>query len=303
VRIYTKGKVTGDFHVAGFPAVPVYLLDGPEPVLFDAGWSFISHLYTRDIREILGRREPAYLLLSHSHFDHVGAVSSFKRIWPNLKIAGSPRIGEILARPGAVQLIRNLNRDSAGLARKYGLEPSEEDPFAPFDLDLRLTGGEVIQAGPELSVHVIHAPGHTWDFMSYWVPEKRILIGSEALGCEDSAGYIQPEFLVDYDAYRRSLQTLVNLDAEVLCPGHRVVVTGQDEVKSYLRESVETAEAFVVMVEGFLGEEDGDVEKTVVRVRMAEWDPKPYPKQPEAPYLLNTRARVKNILERMNRAI
>lgn len=82
-----------------------------------------------------------------------------------------------------------------------------------------------------------------------------------------------------------------------------MVVTGRDEVKSYLRESVETAEAFVAMVEGFLGEEDGDVEKTVVRVRMAEWDPKPYPKQPEAPYLLNTRARVKNILERMNPAI
>ncbi|MEW6669939.1 MAG: MBL fold metallo-hydrolase [Thermodesulfobacteriota bacterium] len=300
MHIYTTGEITRDFYVAGFSWVPVYLLDGPEPVLFEAGWSFLAHVYERDIRAILGDRQPAYLFLSHSHFDHVGAASAFKRIWPDIKIAASPRIQEILSRPGAVQLIRDLNRGAAGLVRRFGLEPLAQDPFEPFDVDLRLVGGEVIQAGPGVSIQVIHAPGHTWDFMSYWIPERRILIGSEALGCEDSAGRIQPEFLVDYDAYLESLQTLSNLDAEVICPGHGVVVTAPD-VKEYLRQSVETAEAFVAMVEGFLQEEGGDVEAAVVRVRIAEWDPKPYPKQPEAPYLLNTRARVKSILERMRR--
>jgi 2-aminobenzoylacetyl-CoA thioesterase len=300
VHIYTKGEITEGFHVTGLSWVPVYLLEGSEPVLFDAGWSCIAHHYERDIRAVLGDRHPAYLFLSHSHFDHVGAASTFKRVWPDLKIAGAPRTQEILARPGAVQLIRNLNRECAGLAKKYGLEPLTEDPFEPFDLDLRLAGGEVIQVSPEVSVHVIHAPGHTWDFMSYWIPEKGILIGSEALGCEDSAGSIQPEFLVDYDAYRQSLVTLANLDADVLCPGHRVVVTGPD-VKKYLSQSIETAETFVAMVEGFLREEGGDVERTTARVKAVEWDPKPYPKQPEAPYLLNTRARVNNILERMKR--
>jgi hypothetical protein len=70
-------------------------------------------------------------------------------------------------------------------------------------------------------------------------------------------------------------------------------------VKEYLHRSIETAEAFVAMVERFLKETGGDVDRAVARVRDAEWAPKSYPKQPEAPYLLNTRARVKNIFERM----
>ncbi|MBN1104649.1 MAG: MBL fold metallo-hydrolase [Deltaproteobacteria bacterium] len=303
MHIYSEGKITEGFYVTGSSAAHVYLLDGLHPILFDAGLSFIAHLYVRDIRGVLGDRRPSHLFLTHSHFDHVGAASTFKRIWPELRIGGSPRIGEILARPAALQRIRDLNRDSAAvLAGEYGLEPSAEDPFDPFDVELRLTGNEAIQVGPEVSVHPIHAPGHTWDFMSYWIPERRILIGSEALGDEDTAGYIQPQFVVDYDAYRRSLETLMTLDAEVLCPGHRVVVTGRPDVEKYLRQAMDTLDAYVAMLEGFLEEEDGDVERTVVRVRLAEWDPMPYPKQPEIPYLINTRARVKNILERMNRA-
>lgn len=33
----------------------------------------------------------------------------------------------------------------------------------------------------------------------------------------------------------------------------------------------------------------------VKRVKEIEWDPRPYPKQPEEAYLLNTRARVRLI--------
>jgi len=55
------------------------------------------------------------------------------------------------------------------------------------------------------------------------------------------------------------------------------------------------------MVERILMDEDGDIERTVERVKAEQWDPRPLPKQPEPAYLLNTRARVKNIWERMQK--
>jgi len=300
MRIYSKGEIVKGLHVTGFATVPVYLLDAPQPVLFDAGWGFIAHLYEQDIRAALGKRGPAFLFLTHSHFDHVGAARYLKDVWPEMKVAGSQKVEEVLRRPKAVQLIRQLNRESVRLAKEYGLEASEEDRFEPVELDLHLAGDEVIQVGQDQNVHVLHTPGHTWDFMSYWIPERRILIGSEAVGSEDSVGYIHPEFLVDYDAYRRSLERLASLDAEVLCPGHQVVVTGSD-VKAHLKQSIQTAEAFVSMVERFLKETGGDVEQAVVKVKDTIWAPSPYPKQPEASYLLNTTARVKNVLDRLTR--
>jgi hypothetical protein len=73
-------------------------------------------------------------------------------------------------------------------------------------------------------------------------------------------------------------------------------------VKRYLHRSLEQAAAYVDMVERFLLEEDNDIERTVARVKAVEWGPKPSPKQPETAYLLNTRARVTHIRDRMKKA-
>ena len=160
----------------------------------------------------------------------------------------------------------------------------------------------ILEQGSGCRVEVIHSPGHTWDFLSYWVPEKKILIASEAAGCDDGTGHIVSEFLVDYDAYVRSLSNLASLDCQILCPGHRVVLTGPD-VKEYFSHSLDEASRYAKLVESFLYEEREDIEKVVWRIKALEWDPNPFPKQPEPAYLLNTRARVKNILERMKKGI
>jgi glyoxylase-like metal-dependent hydrolase (beta-lactamase superfamily II) len=120
--ITSSGKITDDFYVLGDPGVPVYLMDGDEPSLFDAGFTALAPLYERHIKKILGSRTPSYLFLTHSHFDHVGSASYFKKIWPGMKIAGSRRLQETLERPRALQLIRRLNREAAEAMRSWGRE-------------------------------------------------------------------------------------------------------------------------------------------------------------------------------------
>jgi hypothetical protein len=55
------------------------------------------------------------------------------------------------------------------------------------------------------------------------------------------------------------------------------------------------------MVEEFLIQENGDIDQTVSRVKAVQWDNRPWPKQPEPAYILNTRQRVKTIWDRMNK--
>jgi len=300
MRLDHTGQISDDFYVMGDPAMPVYLLDGPAPVLFDAGLTSLCRLYEEDIVKVLGNRSPAYLFLTHSHFDHIGAAAYLKTVYPKMRIAGSARTREILGRPKAVQLIRSLNQEAAQLMESLNRASIFKGPFEPFDLDLVLNSERTIELDPECNVKVIQTPGHTWDFLSYWIPEKKILVASEAVGCDDGSGYIFTEFLVDYDSYRSSLQGLSQLDAQVLCQGHRLVLTGQDAA-GHMHRSLEQAAKYLVMVEEFLQKEQGDVGRTVARVKAAEWDPKPWPKQIESAYVLNTRARVSNIRERMQR--
>ena len=300
MRIDHAGKITDDFYVMGDPAMPVYLLDGPAPVLFDAGLTSLCRLYEKDIRKVLGKRSPAYLFLTHSHFDHIGAVAYLKSVYPKMQIAGSGRIQEILGRPKAIQLIRALNQEAARLMESLNRASIYKGPFEPFDLDLVLNSERTIELDPYSHVEVIKTPGHTRDFTSYWVPEKKILVASEAVGCDDGSGYIYTEFLVDYDAYLNSLKRLSRLDAQVLCQGHRLVFTGKDAA-GHMHRSLDRAPEYLVMVEEFLQKEQGDIDRTVARAKSVEWDPRPWPKQIESAYVLNTRARVSKIRERMQR--
>jgi glyoxylase-like metal-dependent hydrolase (beta-lactamase superfamily II) len=301
MKISRAGRIIDGFYVAGSSEVPVYLLDGPKPALFDAGFTVLALLYERDISKFLGSRVPEYLFLTHAHWDHIGAARYFKDVWQELKIAGSSKIREILTRPRVIQSIRTLNQEAARLMPFHGGSHIHEAAFEPFDLDLVLSPGQVIELGPNLSVKALLTPGHTWDFLSYWIPEKKILIASEAVGFDHGTGQITPDFVVGYDAYRNSLELLRQLDARVLCVGHRLVVTGRD-VREYIRGSLEHAAQYVARVEAFLQAERGDIAKVVARVKASEWDPLPLPKQPEKAYFLSTRARVKNIWERMQAA-
>ena len=111
MRIEWTGKIANGFYVLGHSAVPIFLLDGSTPVLFDAGFTGLSHVYEREIKNILGARSPAFLFLTHSHWDHVGAASYLKQVWPQMKIAASVKFSEILARTGAIAQIKLLNQD------------------------------------------------------------------------------------------------------------------------------------------------------------------------------------------------
>jgi glyoxylase-like metal-dependent hydrolase (beta-lactamase superfamily II) len=300
MRIEHTGKITDDFYVTGNPGMPVYLLDGHAPVLFEAGLTALCQLYEEDIKKVLGKRSPAYLFLTHSHFDHIGAAAHFKTLYPKMQIAGSAKVQQVLTRPKAVELISSLNQEAARLMGSWITASIYDGSFEPFDLDLVLNHDHTTELDPDCHVKVIHTPGHTWDFFSYWVPEKKILVASEAIGCDDGSGYIFTEFLVDYDVYRSSLERLAQLDAQILCQGHKLVLTGSD-AKEHLCRSLEQAADYVAMAEGFLQIEQGDIDLAVAQVKAVEWDPKPWPKQVESAYVLNTRARVSTIWERMQK--
>ncbi|MFC1884550.1 MBL fold metallo-hydrolase [Thermodesulfobacteriota bacterium] len=304
MRIERTGEIENGLYVTGAANVPSYLLDGPVPVLFDSGITALSRVYERDIKEVLNGRSPHYLFLTHSHFDHVGSAGYFKTLWPDMKIVSSEKAANILKRPGAIDLIIKLNQDALSQVTKtYDMADEgevNERPFEPFEVDLVIGSGEIVELGDGVTVKAIAAPGHTRDFMSYWIPEKKILVASEAGGYDDGTGYIFSEFLVDYDLYLESLNNLSQYDGEILCTGHRLVLTGSD-AQNHMKNSRESTGQYLAMAEGFLRDEKGDMEKTVMRIKKAEWDDKPWPKQVESAYLLNTRARVKTLRERMER--
>jgi glyoxylase-like metal-dependent hydrolase (beta-lactamase superfamily II) len=261
--------------------------------------TYLADLYVEDARRVLGDREPELLFLTHAHFDHCGSAHALLQAFPGLRVAASAYAAEILSRPRALDRIRALNEDARGLAPLVGARRSSPAPFHPFPVDRIMNDGDEVDLGGGLSVQVIATPGHTRDFLSYYIPQRRILVASEAVGCEDVSGQIMVEFVADYDAYLASLRRLAELEIDVLCPGHVHVFVGAD-ARGYIERSLHATERYREWVEALLADEGGDVGRVVARVKASEWDPAPQPKQPEQAYLLNTEARVRVLAARLS---
>jgi glyoxylase-like metal-dependent hydrolase (beta-lactamase superfamily II) len=297
MKLRQAGEIAPGLHALGVMAIPAYLLGGKEPVIFDAGISALGPAYIKHAKQILGARHTKRLFLSHAHFDHCGASAQFAKAFPGLKICASERAADIVSRPNAQKLIAKLNQHATELARVLDPAMAKEVAFEPFSVDEVLADGVELELEGSEKIQVLASPGHTWDMLSFYLPKRRILIASEAVGCPTQDGRIITEFLVDYDAYLSSLQRLAQLPVDVLCMAHYSAFTGAD-AENYFKRALNAAREFKQWVEGLLVEE-GDVSRVVQLVKENEWDPRPQPKQPEPAYLLNLQARVQHLADRL----
>ncbi len=256
--------------------------------------AFMAARYARDTAEFLAGRPPAWCLLTHSHFDHCGAVAFLKKRFPGMRVAASGRTAQVLARPGARDLMRRLSDASAAMAPMLGFPADDSPAFEAFSVDRTLADGDSLRLADDLHLQVIETPGHTRDCLSFYVPGRKILFSSEAVGIPDQTGYITTDCLVDYGLYRSSHARLTALEVEVLCLGHRAALTG-DDARRHMAASLAQCERFRRMVGTLLTEEKGDIERVKGRVMAYEYDDKPEPKQPRPAYLLNLDARVRAI--------
>lgn len=293
----TTGEIADNLYMLGHPATPIYLFDCAHPVLFDAGLPFMGRRYVKSIQAILGKRHPSFLFLSHSHFDHCGSVTILKSAFPQMKVFASSLAGEVLQRPNALRTIEDLCKTAMSQAKKMGLNGTKFINFKPFALDGTLQDGDTITLSDNHSIQVFETPGHTRDSVSFYIPEERILMAGEALGIPDHTGYIIPECLSSYDEYKSSSIKLRRLNPHILCVGHYKAFTGKDATR-YIEDSISQSDNFRNMVDNYLSEEKGDLNRTMERFRNIEYDGRREDAQPEVAYYMNLKARINAVLSR-----
>ena len=83
--------------------------------------------------------------------------------------------------------------------------------------------------GQKITAH--HCPGHTPGSVVYVaeLAAQKILFG------QDVHGPLHASFFSSAEDYRRSLQYLLELEADILCEGHFGVFKGKDRVAGFIR--------------------------------------------------------------------
>lgn len=208
--------------------------DGKTAVLYDTGFGFNGYAIAENIKKVLGARKLDYILLTHSHYDHVLATPYITKVYPDANVIAGEYVAQIFQRPTAKAIMRDLDIKAA---IKYGA-PEYEDLIDLLKVDITVKDGDSFQCGDFLFTSIA-LPGHTHCSYGFYLPEHKLLLGSETLGVYFGYGTYLPFFLVGYQLTLDSFAKVRRLDVEkILLPHYGVV--DREEAEVYLQNSEES---------------------------------------------------------------
>jgi ribonuclease/clavin/mitogillin len=195
----------------------VYLVtDRGEGALIDSGFGDDQSVRAR--LEYLRERPDVklrYIVLTHHHFDHSGGAHRLRQ----------ETGAEVAMHPNEVRFLRDWQGDApqdidvpahqkaiADQIQRFRQQAAEAAP------DIAVSDGDTLSVG-ELTLEVVHTPGHTHGSVCIYLREERALFtGDTALGLGTVA--ISPPPHGDMRLYLESLERLKGYDAALMLPGH-----------------------------------------------------------------------------------
>ena len=251
--IKEPGKINDNLDFLGTYDNCVYILKGDEYMIIGGGIAAIAPTLERQLSNLqLEPEKVKYLLITHSHFDHCGAVPYLKQKFPHLKIIASAYAAELLVKEKVIDTITQFNKRIIDLK---GLQAESEKinlQFKGIEVDHIVKENDVIELGDEINVHIVEAPGHTKCSIAAYVPKLQALFPSDSVPLPSGSGdqpVLLPSPQYSYSMFLNTVEKLSNYEIQICGFEHQGIFTGEqakqlildglDETISYKNNIVE----------------------------------------------------------------
>ncbi|MBC8273856.1 MAG: MBL fold metallo-hydrolase [Chloroflexi bacterium] len=238
--IKEPGKVTERLDLLGTREICLYLLRGRDMMIIGGGMSWIAPSLEAQFSAMdFEPQKVKYLVISHSHFDHCGAVPYLKRKFPHIQILASAYSEKIFTKEKAVNSIAAADKY---VIDKLGLQSEYERLNLKFDgihVDRIIKESDVIDLGEGIEVNFLEVPGHTRCSIATYVPKLKALFPADAVPppTDDTEALFFPGPQYNFGTYKQSMTRLASLEVEVFASEHYGVVTG-DRASQILQEGL-----------------------------------------------------------------
>jgi glyoxylase-like metal-dependent hydrolase (beta-lactamase superfamily II) len=194
----------------------IYIIDvgNSEYIMIDSGAGESYSELKQNIKSAgLPPERIKALILTHCHIDHIGAANYFKETYGC----------KIIAHKLDADAIEGRDK-KATAASWYGVD------YKPVTIDIVISGDSKIMQFGNLKFNLIHTPGHTPGSISVYcdISNQRVLFG------QDIHGPFDPSFGSNMDDWKKSMNNLLSLEADIMCEGHFGVYKPKEEVKKYI---------------------------------------------------------------------
>lgn len=202
--------------------------------LVDAGLKWSASSIRKMANELFGDERPTAIILTHGHFDHVGAVAALAQEWGVPVYAHAMELPYLTGKssypPPDPTVGGGMMSSMAFLYPKGPIDISEYVEKLPYD--------NTIPGFPEWKY--IHTPGHTPGHISLFREKDKVLIAGDAFVTTKNESAIcaltymehlsgPPKYFTpNWASAKLSVIKLAALDPEVVATGHGKPMSGQE---------------------------------------------------------------------------
>ena len=277
-------------NVTGGKGGNAFLLLGDEKTaLIDCGMAYCAAQLINNIKQYLNNRTLDYILISHSHYDHLGAVPFLKQVWPDSQVCGAEYAERILKRENALATIRKLSEQAAGLFHAGELAWYDD---ALMKVDTIIGDGDIIELGG-LPVKVLATPGHTRCSLSFLVNNETLFL-SESTGYMSASGNLYPGFITSCADTLASIEKCRKVKPRFIISPHYGVVNDSDAAGYWQNciTAVRETKEFILR----LAEQGYEEEQILHRYEQEFRDEQSRQEQPLTAFMLNAQNMIKTVL-------
>jgi glyoxylase-like metal-dependent hydrolase (beta-lactamase superfamily II) len=228
--------------------VGAYFVDTPENasnswVLVDTGLPLSQGRIIKAAQSRYGNQKPSAIILTHGHFDHAGAALGLAEEWDVPIYAHRLEMPYLTGKSDYPPQDPTVGGAIAFMSRFF--------PHGGYDFGSRVRqlpeNGEI----PEMpNWKFLHTPGHTAGHISLWRESDRMLIAGDALSTMNLDSWVSQitekqefcnpaaPFTTDWQAARRSVELLADLEPKAVGAGHGKPITDVDtaqQLKDFAR--------------------------------------------------------------------
>lgn len=224
-------------YLVGAPGGPWALVDSGLPVLSAA------LIRRAAVKRYGDRARPEAIFLTHGHFDHAGAALKLAREWDVPIYVHPLEMPYLTGRSDYPPRDSTMGGAIAQMARLF--------PDAGYDFGDRV---QPLSEGSDIpgleNWKPYHTPGHTPGHVSLFRETDGALLAGDALATMNLDSWTSQltrerelhrppaPFTPDWEAARRSVETLAGLEPSVIAAGHGLPMTGPhvaEDLRSYAR--------------------------------------------------------------------
>lgn len=216
-----------------FPDSHVYVVGKPgagDYSLIDCGLTDMGSYKLEEIDAAgIPRDEIKRIIMTHTHFDHIGCLPEILAAIPGLEIWMHKDEAAYLERRD-YEIVFGNNMFESVVRSQYKIP----EDFLNISIHRKLEGGETLDLGG-ITFKVLHIPGHSTGSIGLLNEEHKLFMSGDTIYADGAIGRFD---LVSANPaeLKRSLDLIAGLGIDILLPCHnRIVKSGADPM---VRETV-----------------------------------------------------------------